>query len=91
MRNVKFVISLLITLGLIFLLENRWVINGNPVPPLGRFLDPFNGFWRNIQPSGFRLPGSLNVKGLQENVSVSYDSLAIPHIFAGNNLDLYFA
>ena len=91
MRNVKFVVSLLITLGLIFLLDTRWVINGNPIPPLGRFLDPFNGFWRNIQPAGPRLPSILSAPGLQENVTVAYDSLAIPHIFARNNLDLYFS
>jgi penicillin G amidase len=91
MRNIKFIICLVVTVGLIYLLENRWVINGNPVPPLGRFLDPFSGFWRNIQPVEARLPGVLNLRGLQENVSISFDSMAIPHIFAKNNMDLYFA
>lgn len=91
MRNVKFAVTLFITLGLIYILENRWIISGNPVPPLGRFLDPFNGFWRNIQPRGNRLPAAISVAGLQGDVSVAYDSLVIPHIFATNDLDLYFA
>jgi len=91
MRVFKFIISLILTLGLIYILDNRWVIKETPIPPLGKFLDPFNGFWRNIEPVNFKGPDALNLDGLQENVTVVFDSLAIPHIFANNNLDLYYA
>ncbi|MDH4296103.1 MAG: penicillin acylase family protein [Cyclobacteriaceae bacterium] len=91
MRGLKFIISLSITLGLIYLLDNRWVVGEKPIPPIGRFLDPFNGFWRNIEANDFMGPSTLDIKGLKENVTVVYDSLSIPHIFADNDMDLYFA
>lgn len=91
MRVFKFIICFIITLGLIYFLDNRWVIKENPIPPLGRFLDPFNGFWRNLEAENFKGPDLLNIRGLQEDVKVVFDSLTIPHIFANNDLDLYFA
>jgi penicillin amidase len=91
MRVLKFVISLCTTFLLIYFLDNRWVIKGNPIPPIGKFVDPFNGFWRNIEPHDYKGPESLTLPGLQENVSVTFDSLLVPHIFANNDLDLYYA
>lgn len=91
MRVFKFLLSLTVTLGLIYLLDNRWIISGNPVPPIGKFLDPFNGFWRNIEPENFKGPEVMSIVGLQDKVTVVYDSLVIPHIFAESDLDLYFA
>jgi penicillin amidase len=91
MRILKFVLSFAITLCLIYFLDNRWVIKGNPIPPIGKFMDPFNGFWRNIEPDGSKGPESLSLPGLRENVTVMYDSLMVPHIFAHNDLDLYYA
>ncbi|HET9053134.1 MAG TPA: penicillin acylase family protein, partial [Cyclobacteriaceae bacterium] len=88
MKPVKFLFSLLVCLILIYLLNNRWVISGSPVPPLGKFLDPVNGFWQNMDPKDFN-PHELTVAGLNEKVSVAYDSLLIPHIFATNTEDLY--
>jgi penicillin amidase len=91
MRIVKFIVSLLITVGLVFVLDNRWEIGSTPVPPLGKFLDPFGGFWRNLVPTDFQRAKLAELAGLQDEVTVVYDSLEIPHIFAKNNLDLYFA
>src|SRR5688572_3364271 len=91
MRNIRFLISFIVTLALIFLLNNRWVIKGNAIPPLGKFLDPFHGFWQNMEPKGYAGPTELKIKGLKDNVTVVYDSLLIPHIFANNDEDLYLA
>src|SRR5512134_1833268 len=91
MRVLKFVLSLATTLCLIYFLDNRWVIKGNPIPPIGKFMDPFNGFWRNIEPHGIKGPESLSLPGLKENMTVTFDSLMVPHIFASNELDLYYA
>lgn len=90
MKTIKFLSALLLTVALIYLLDNRWVIKGSPIPPFGKFLDPVNGFWQNIDPSEFKSE-SFDVAGLSGPVSVTYDSLMIPHIFANNNEDLYFA
>src|SRR5436190_1455953 len=91
MKVFKFVTSLVITLGLIFLLNNSWIVNGNRIPPLGKFLDPFHGFWQNIEPQDYKGETELNIPGLKDKVTIVFDSLLIPHIFANNDEDLYLA
>jgi penicillin amidase len=90
MRILKFVVSLIITFSLIYILDNRWVIGGNPVPALGKFLDPFHGFWQNIETTSNK-PLAFDVTGLKSKVTITFDSLDIPHIFAENDEDLYYA
>ncbi len=60
------------------------------IPPLGKFLDPFSGFWQNGE-SFNKIPGELDLSGLQDGVIVKWDDRRVPHIFARNNHDLYFA
>lgn len=91
MRNTRFLISFAITALLIFLLNNSWQLGATRIPPLGKFLDPFHGFWQNIEPKGFTEPTELKIAGLKDKVTVVYDSLLIPHIFASNDEDLYLA
>lgn len=61
-----------------------------PSPPLGPFLDPFAGFWANGE-SLDRLPQRLQLRGLQGPVQVLWDDRRVPHLFARNAHDLYFA
>jgi penicillin amidase len=87
MKFVKVGISALITVALIYGLNRSWNF-GTSIPPLGKFLDPFHGFWHNAEkgdPANQQLP----LAGLQGEVKVVYDSLLIPHIFAQNDDDLY--
>lgn len=91
MRNIRFFISFAITAILIVLLNNSWQLGATRIPPLGKFLDPFHGFWQNIEPKEFRGPTELQIAGLRDKVTVVYDSLLIPHIFASNDEDLYLA
>lgn len=91
MRLLKFSFFLVLTLSLIYILDNRWIIGGNPVPPLGRFLDPFHGFWQNIESPDRRPSDDLEIPGLRGEVTVIYDSMLVPHIFAENDDDLYLA
>ncbi len=91
MRILKFVLCLAITCSLIYVFDNRWVIKGNPVPALGKFLDPFDGFWRNLETSTPTESITLDLPGLHDKVTVVFDSLDIPHIFANNDEDLYLA
>ncbi len=90
MRILSFVISLIITVFLIYVLDNRWVIAGNPVPALGKFLDPFHGFWQNIEDSAPTGSEELDLSGISDQVTVTFDSIGIPHIFAKNDEDLYY-
>jgi penicillin amidase len=89
MRITKLLISLAITLGLTFFLNRSWNF-GAPIPPLGKFLDPFHGFWQNAE-SVKTGSEELLLAGLKEEVTIIYDSLKVPHIFARNDEDLYFA
>lgn len=91
MRIFKFILCFLFTVGLVYALDNRWVVGGNAVPPLGKFLDPYQGFWQNIESQEYRPEGNLEIPGLTDEVTVIYDSLLIPHIFAQNETDLYLA
>ena len=89
MKFIKFIVSFSITVLLIYALNNRFVIQGNPVPPLGKFLDPFHGFWQNADADSLPYPGQVNISGLKEPVKVYYDEYGIPHIFAKNDHDLF--
>ena len=89
MRPIKISLSILITLFLAYSLNRGWNL-GAPIPPLGKFLDPFHGFWQNAE-RGSSTSVTLSIPGLKEKVTVVYDSVRIPHIFASNDDDLYFA
>ncbi len=87
MKIFKFLLSLLITLALVYALS----IKLGPAPPLGNFLSPTIGFWQNAESNELRISNELEFKGLVSDVSITYDKSLIPHIFAKNNHDLYFA
>jgi penicillin amidase len=86
MKWTRAVISLLIVALAFWALDNRH----GTFPPLGKLLNPFAGFWQNGT-RGDALPERLTVGGLLDEVTVAWDSRHVPHIFAGNDHDLYFA
>ncbi len=62
------------------------------VPPLGKLLDPFIGAVQNedegrLNAAALSIPG----KELKAPVQVYFDKRKVPHIYAQNNSDLYFA
>ncbi len=77
----------LIALILIFALNAK---HGD-IPPIAKFLDPFRGFWNNAESNKPQKDTELNIAGLGKSVSVAFDERMIPHIFADNDYDLYFA
>jgi len=60
------------------------------IPPPGKLLDPFSGFWQN-NATRDEIPQELAVSGLNGEVTVFWDDRHVPHIFAKNDHDLYFA
>src|SRR5699024_12146505 len=63
-----------------------------PAPPLGPFLNPSSGFWANaVTDKHADQQISLPQESLSDSVSIYFDEYQIPHIFAQNNQDLYFA
>jgi penicillin amidase len=60
------------------------------LPPLGRFLNPFAGFWTNNRAQD-AIPVTLEFPGLVDDVEIVWDTRRVPHIIAKNLSDLYFA
>ncbi|MBS1621078.1 MAG: penicillin acylase family protein [Bacteroidetes bacterium] len=87
MRIASFIISAVITVGLVFALNKKW----GAVPPLGKFLSPQQGFWQNAEATDHNFSNDLKLSGLKGNVEVYFDERLVPHIFADNDEDLYFA
>jgi penicillin G amidase len=93
MRLLKFLFSLLLTCGLLYLLSNPFAYKGVQAPAFGNVLNPFSGFWQNATSTSgesFDLDG-YHLKGkLKAPVKVVFDDREIPHIFAQNDHDAAF-
>ena len=87
MKFVKAAIAMLVTLLLIWALDTKI----GDIPPIGAFLNPSTGFWQNAESKHILATENLKLTGLLEEVVIKYDEHRIPHIFAKNNHDLYFA
>lgn len=88
MRILRFLIALLLTASVVWLLQTPQSVGGNTLPALGAFFNPFSGFWKNAEPAkGFLYEKNMNLPGLKGKVEVVYDDLLVPHIFAENNED----
>jgi penicillin G amidase len=87
MRIIRFFFFLIFTTGIVVLLNLKM----GQIPPIGKFLDPFEGFWQNAERKEAIINLQANLPLLLERVEVQYDENLIPHIFANNEHDLYFA
>ena len=61
------------------------------IPPLGELVNPNNGFWENYEEKGINLDEEIELDGIHKKVSIVFDEYSIPHIYANNNQDIYFA
>ncbi|MEZ4755635.1 MAG: penicillin acylase family protein [Flavobacteriales bacterium] len=77
--------------ALLWALGTRHVIGDKPVPPLGRFFSPQEGFWCNATALAQQRPAELLLRGLSAPVQVVWDDVGVPHLFAQNDTDLYRA
>lgn len=89
MKYVKASASVLLVVGLVYALSRPW----GPVPALGPFISPFTGFWQNGE---IPLLSRVNdpdfaLDSLRGKVTIRFDDVGVPHIFAENNYDLYYA
>src|SRR6195952_1005485 len=87
MKFFKAILSAAITLTLIWALDTKF----GDVPPLGAFLNPSTGFWQNAESKHILATENLKLTGLLQRVIIRYDENRIPHIFALNDHDLYYA
>ena len=87
MSLIKFIASAGITLIVVLVLDTRM----GGFPAAGKFLSPFHGFWQNAETGDPPADVTLRIGGLLEPVTVVYDQRRVPHIFAKNDRDLFFA
>ncbi|MBS7562833.1 penicillin acylase family protein [Mucilaginibacter sp. Bleaf8] len=87
MKIVKALLAIAVTILLIWALQTQF----DPIPPLGKFLNPVGGFWQNAESRQSEKAHELKLDGLLDKVIIQYDENRIPHIFANNEHDLYYA
>ena len=87
MKLFKALLSIVITLFFIWVLQTKF----GDVPPVGEFLNPVSGFWQNAENKNSPPEENLQLDGLQGKVTIRFDEHRIPHIFAENDHDLYYA
>lgn len=88
MKIVKAIVSLAIAIALIYFLDKPL----GPAPALGPFLSPFTGFSQNGEDaSGSDTELVLKLDSLQSEVIIRFDDTGVPHIFARNDFDLFYA
>ncbi|MBN2356541.1 penicillin acylase family protein [candidate division KSB1 bacterium] len=86
MKYLKALLAILLTAAIFYGLN----FPHKKIPPIGKLLNPFAGFWRNNIATD-QLPGDLRLDGLKGPVTTLFDDRLVPHIFARNDHDLYFA
>src|SRR5436190_6527445 len=88
MRIAPFLVSAVITAGLVFALNKPW---GDKVPmPLGKFLSPQFGIWQNAEQADIDFSADLKFQNLKGKVEVILDDRLVPHVFADDDGDAAF-
>lgn len=86
MKVFSFLVSLLLTIGLTYILHTTAVLPA----PLGKLLSPQEGIWQNADPVHGNINQTLSIPSLKGNTEVYFDDRMVPHIFSDNEEDAYF-
>ncbi|MET0391665.1 MAG: penicillin acylase family protein [Chitinophagaceae bacterium] len=86
MRVFPFIVSTVVTAGLVFALGKKW----GPIPPMGKFLSPQHGFWQNAEATDESYNEQVKLPGLKGKAEVYFDERLVPHVFAEDDRDAYF-
>ena len=89
-QKVLFGFTAILTALLILILHGTVSIPNNPLPPLGKFLNPFGGAWTSDN-NNEKMALDLTQNGIKDNIDIIYDERRVPHIFAQNLNDALFA
>ncbi len=90
MRIAGCIISAIVTITLIYLLDNQQIIAGSKSPRLGFFLSPQKGFWQNAEPADAKFNADLKFSQLSGKTEVYFDERLVPHVYAENENDAWF-
>lgn len=86
MKGIKAVFGIVLTVALIYLGNSKLGM----LPPVGKFLNPFHGFWKNAELFNANQTDLVELDGIEASSKVVFDERGVPHIFAANDHDLYF-
>lgn len=87
MNKIKALICLIIPVLLIYCFNTKF----GDLPPIIKFLDPFKGFWQNAESMHVKPQQKVLLKNTTAAIDIIFDDRMIPHIFAKNDQDLYYA
>ena len=87
MNKIKALICILIPIFLAFVFNTKL----GDTPPILKFLNPFTGFWQNAESKNLIATKNLKLKGAIDKIDILFDDRMIPHVFAKNDHDAYFA
>ncbi len=88
MKNrIIFIFFLLTTISSVILLNTQF----SNIPPLGKFLNPYNGFWKNSETDQIKIFNKIKLTGIKDSVIIQYDSMLVPHIYSRNDQDLFYS
>lgn len=87
MNKIKALICLIVPVLLIYGFNTKF----GDLPPIIKFLEPFQGFWQNAESISIKKQQKIVLKSSHEDVDIIFDDRMIPHIFAKNDHDLYYA
>jgi penicillin G amidase len=86
MKYVKFLLALFVTIALVYALNRKW----GAIPPMGKFLSPQQGFWKNGDKATDFKNSDIQFANLKGKANVYFDKRLVPHVFAENDEDAYF-
>jgi penicillin amidase len=87
MNKVKALICIIIPIMLAYLLNTKF----GDTPPVAKLLNPFMGFWQNAESDLISSSKKLSLKGAKDDIDIFFDDKMIPHVFAKNDYDVYYA
>ena len=61
------------------------------MPPMGSFMNPYVGFWRNAENTAQRKSQEVKVPDLSGTVVAEYDRRGVPHVFAQDLYGMLYA
>ncbi len=87
MKSTKAVICIVIPITLAITLNTKF----GDIPPLLKFLNPFTGFWHNAEGDKVSKNKKIKLKNTKAQIDIFFDERMIPHVFAQNDHDVYYA
>lgn len=90
LHKILYGVTFVFTVSLILLLNGTLSVTKDPLPPLGKFLNPFGGAWTSDTKKE-NTDIILADAGLRDKVEILYDDRRVAHIYAQNIEDALFA